>query len=197
MQPNRLLALKHTWPIGRYGGPGGGGAILRYSTSFLTSNPARSLSDPELAKGDSSQRPHSTTTEGSISATSSFNWSLKPREVDRRRGVQKNFFEKCQEKGNLSFTAKPRYKVDTNLNISYSCTFNQINYRQMRVESPQRGVEKSIKGKQIENTRTSGKPRQERGREEGNRDMEEREREEAIYELLPHRMDVSSRLRHI
>ena len=128
----------------------------------------RSLSDPELAKVFDA----SSSSQGSTSAAASFNWSLRARGegIDVETRWRPTLDERPER------TKRTTNKEDT---IQIKVPDNPQDFTATR-RNP---------GKKTETV--------EEARPQVRIDLEEREREEAVYDYLPHTLQLSARLRHI
>ena len=172
LRPGSLMVAPKTWP------PGGRGNVSRSQWNDLGERDTtlfRSLSDPELAKVFDA----SSSSQGSTSAAASFNWSLRAKgEGSKGKDVETRWRPALTERPERQKTTEQR-------------TTNREDTIQMEVPYTQ--------GEFTATRRNPGKKteRVEDARPHVRVDLEEREREEAVYDYLPHTLELSARLRHI
>ena len=165
------MAAPKTWPLG------GQASVSRSHWRDYGERETlfRSLSDPELAKVFDA----SSSSQGSTSANASFNWSLRAKgegtkDVETKRRLALN------EKSERSPKTAEQRTGNREATIQMDVAENQRDFR----------TTKRNQGKKTE-TLVDAQPSMIRV------DLEEREREEAVYDYLPHTLELSARLRHI
>ena len=171
LRPGSLMVAPKTWPSG------GRGSVSRSQWRDFGERDTlfRSLSDPELAKVFDA----SSSSQGSTSAAASFNWSLRAKgEGTKGKDVETRWRPALDERAERPKTAEQRTtnREDT---IQIEVPYNQGEFTATR-RNPGKKTEK------VEDARPHVRV-----------DLEEREREEAVYDYLPHTLELSARLRHI
>ena len=167
LRPGSLMVGPKTWP------PGGRGSVSTNHWRDLGERDTlfRSLSDPELAKVFDA----SSSSQGSTSAAASFNWSLRPKGLGARgKGPETRWRPALDER-----YMKPQQTINQR-------TTKREDIHHMELVKPQQ-----------EFTRMRGAPSKKSEKPPVRVDLEEREREEAVYDYLPHTLELSARLRHI
>ena len=170
LRPGSLMVAPKTWP------PSGRGSISRSQWRDFGERDTlfRSLSDPELAKVFDA----SSSSQGSTSAAASFNWSLRAK-GEGTKGVETRWRPALDERSEKApKTVVPR-TADREDTIQMEFADNQREFRTTR-RNPGKNAER------VEDSRRQVRV-----------DLEEREREEAVYDYLPHTLELSARLRHI
>ena len=188
LRPGSLMLAPKTWPPGRRGSPSRGQWRDLEERDALF----RSLSDPELAKvfdGSSSSQ-------GSTSAGASFNWSLRVKGEESPQMPSPGFSEKSMKQ--LKFgKLKTSKEKDKNTMQQFSRKRGNPETISRRVTNEQLRVLEHKERVLLDPEKRSGVRVDSLEREKGRDDLEEREREEAVYDYLPHTLELSARLRHI